>query len=550
MYLKACVVKSAASTARQPVYNLPREPVAPPACAHSNRKMITAAILFVVIVLVYYYGTRNFNYWATRGVKYEKPIWLFGNNARGYTLQKSMTQIAVEYYNKYPNERVVGFFRGVQPELVLRDPEIVKRVIQTDFNSFHYRGFNPHKTVIEPLMRNLFFADGDLWRLLRQRMTPAFTSGKLKAMFPLIVERAERLQARTLAAAAAGRTLDARDLMARYTTDFIGACGFGLDADSLNDEDSAFRQLGIKIFQVRVRDAFKAILKEVFPGPFKHFRFLEKVEGDMKELVTGILKQRNYESSGRNDFIDLMLECKKKGIMSAESLTNFKADGTPEIATLELTEELIAAQVFVFFAAGFETSSSATSFTLHQLAYNPHIQQKVQADIDRVLAKHGGKLCYDAVQEMTYLEWTFKEGMRMFPSLGFLFRECARKYKFEDLNFSIDEGVRIMIPLQALHNDPEYFDEPQEFRPERFDPAESGDSKNKFVYLPFGDGPRACIGARLGLMQSLAGLAAVLSQFSVEPAPSSLKHPVVDPRSNIVQSIQNGLPLIFRERTI
>ncbi|MDK0539469.1 cytochrome P450, partial [Clostridium perfringens] len=80
--------------------------------------------------------------------------------------------------------------------------------------------------MFEPMMQNLFFAEGDLWKLLRQRMTPAFTSGKLKAMFPLVVERAERLKTRALAAAADGKSLDARDLMARYTTDFIGACGF------------------------------------------------------------------------------------------------------------------------------------------------------------------------------------------------------------------------------------------------------------------------------------------------------------------------------------
>lgn len=76
--------------------------------------------------------------------------------------------MATEAYKKYPEEKVVGFFRGTSPELVVRDPEIIKRVLVADFNCFYARGFNPHKKVIEPLLKNLFFADGDLWKLIDQ----------------------------------------------------------------------------------------------------------------------------------------------------------------------------------------------------------------------------------------------------------------------------------------------------------------------------------------------------------------------------------------------
>ncbi|XP_026741447.1 cytochrome P450 6B5-like [Trichoplusia ni] len=509
--------------------------------------MLTVVLALSALLALYLYGTRTFRYWQDRGIKHDPPLPYLGTNRQQYFMKKSMTQMAVEAYLKHPNEKVVGFFRSTRPELIIRDPDIVKRVLLTDFQYFYPRGLNTHKTVIEPLLRNLFFADGDLWRLLRQRMTPAFTSGKLKAMFPLIVERAERLQTRALAAAAAGRPLDARDLMARYTTDFIGACGFGLDADSLNDEDSEFRKLGRSIFHIRVKDAIVAMLKEMFPETFKHLKYTSLTEQPMLDLVAAILKQRNYEPSGRNDFIDLMLECKKKGQMVVESIEKLKPDGTPELATMELSDELIAAQVFVFFAAGFETSSSATSFTLHQLAFHPEIQKKVQQEIDAVLAKHNNQLSFDAIKEMTYLECAFKEAMRIFPPLGFLMRECARTYTIPEVGITIDEGVGILIPLQALHNDPQYFEEPDVFRPERFLPDQLN-KYNKFVYLPFGDGPRACIGARLGLMQSLAGLAAVLARCSVTPASATRRYPLLDPKSSIVQSVRGGMPLVFSQR--
>ncbi|CAD0206777.1 unnamed protein product [Chrysodeixis includens] len=509
--------------------------------------MIALAVAVILLVSCYLYGTRTFKYWEQRGVKHDKPKPFVGNNFLGFLFKKSMTQVANEMYWKYPNERVVGFFRATKPELIIRDPELAKRILITDFDYFYKRGFTHEKTVFEPLMQNLFFAEGDVWKLLRQRITPAFTSGKLKAMFPLIVERAEKLRARTMAAAVEGRPLDARDLMARFTTDFIGACGFGLDADTLSEEDSAFRKLGIKIFKLEVKDIIKIMLKQMFPDMFCNLKTWIRVQSDVDDLVGEILRKRNHKPIGRNDFIDQILECQMKGTMKGESIEKRRPDGSSEIATLDLDDGLIAAQVFVFFAAGFETSSSATSFTLHQLAYHPEVQKKVQDDIDRVLAKHGGKLSYDAVKEMTYLEWAFKEGMRMFPSLGFLLRKSTRPYHFPELNMTIDKNMKIIIPIQSFHNDPKYFPEPEVFRPERFDPEEF-DSNNKYIYMPFGEGPRACIGTRLGLMQSLAGLAAILSSFTVEPAPETKRIPTVDPASSVVQSISGGLPLMFHQR--
>lgn len=454
--------------------------------------MITIAVIIILAVTFYLYGTRNHGYWAKKGIIHVKPIPLFGTDAKRFLMQRSMADTCADTYWQFPGERFVGRYRGAVPELVLRDPELIKRVLTTDFKHFYSRGLTQVHKWQEPLLRNLFFADGDLWRLLRQRMTPAFTSGKLKAMFPLIVERAERLQARALAAG--DRPLDARDLMARYTTDFIGACGFGLDADSLNVEESEFRKLGAKILAPTLTRAVTALCKNIFPNIFKYFKFLgQEVEDDIVNLTRQIRKQRGYKPSGRNDFIDFLMEWQLKGKVTVESLEKVKPDGAPETVDLELDDIMIAAQVFIFFVAGFETSSSATSFTLHELAYNPEVQRKAQADIDQALAKHGGKLSYDAVKDMTYLDWTFCEGMRIFPSSGFLMRECVRKYTIPGTDLTLEPGVKLTVPILALQNDPLYFDNPREFRPERFAPEEV-EKRHKFVYLPFGEGPRACIG--------------------------------------------------------
>lgn len=460
--------------------------------------MLTVLALFILSICLYYYGTRNFKYWEKRKVKHDRPIPFFGNSLQSYFLQKNSSQLAVEAYWKYSKERFVGFFRNNKPELIIRDPDLIKQVLLTDFLHFYPRGINTEKGAIEPLLRNLFFADGDTWRLLRTRMTPAFTSGKLKAMFPLIIERAERLQERAEIAVNTGHPVEVRDLIARYTTDFIGACGFGINTDSQSEDKSLFRKLGVDIFNLSAKQILIIIMKKLFPKTFKSVKLLGHIENDMLLIVNNILKQRNYQASGRNDFIDLLLELRQSGKMIGNSIEYVNDDGTPKIVEMELDDLLMAAQVFIFFAAGFETSSSASSFTLHQLAFHPEVQKKVHKNIDSVLARYNNKLCYDAIKEMDYLEMAFKESMRIFPAVGFLIRQCVRDYKIPDSDVTIGDGVGIIIPIQAIQNDEQYFDNPTEFRPERFLPEEVN-KRHKCVYLPFGDGPRACIGKNISL---------------------------------------------------
>ncbi|CAH4008061.1 unnamed protein product [Pieris brassicae] len=449
-------------------------------------------------------------------------------------------------YNKYPEEKVVGYFRGPTPELIIRDLDIVRNILNIDFMHFYPRAMG-RNIEMEPLLRNLFHVDGDKWKLLRQQMTPAFTTAKLKAMFPLIINCAEKLHTVGEDIVKNGGEFDARELMARFTTDFIGACGFGIEMNTMNNDQSAFRELGKKVFTVPLRNAILLAVWDLFPEVRNYICVSNNdVERELYNIVVEIFKQRNYKPSGRNDFIDLLLELIDKGKIVGESIENIR-NGTPQLAELELQTMDLVAQVFVFFAAGFETSSSATSMTLHQLALNPEIQLKVQSEIDEVLTKYDNKLCYDAISAMTLLDMALKEAMRLFSSLGFLQRQCARKYTIPQLGITIDPGVKVIIPIQAIHTDEKNFKDAKQFKPDRFS---SEDVKNlhNYAYLPFGKGPRACIGARLGQMQSLAGLAAVLKHFSVEPSIKTRLDLQINPWSNVVQIVEGGIPLKLKLR--
>ncbi|KPJ15328.1 Cytochrome P450 6B6 [Papilio machaon] len=268
----------------------------------------------------------------------------------------------------------------------------------------------------------------------------------------------------------------------------------------------------------------------------------EEVETTILEIMKCIRDQRNNKPSDRNDFVDLLLELEENKILRGDSLDIKDENGLPKKVELEITPMISASQLFIFFAAGFETSATAMSCTLHQLAFHPEIQIKVHEEIDTVLSKYDNKICYEAIMEMSYLEMVFKESMRIFPPGGVTFRVCIKNYSIPELGLTIEAGTKIIIPIQALHMDPKYYDNPSEFKPDRFSP-ESVKTRHRYVYLPFGEGPRKCIGGRLGIIESLTGLVGLLQKFTVEPAPSSKKDIKSKKTAYLVQVNDDGVPV-------
>lgn len=452
------------------------------------------SLAIVLLGVLYHFITRKHDYWQKKNVPHDPPLLFFGNNFNVQFGRKSLTQNGVDIYNKSHNEKVFGYYKGLIPELFINDPDIIRHIMSVDFSHFHYRGFGKN-TDLEPLAFNLFHVEGDTWKLLRQRITPAFTTAKLKAMFPIIVKCAEKLQTVVeTQIQKGGDVCDVRDLMARFATEFIGACGFGIDMDTINNEKSLYRDLGDAVIRLSFFDIVKIGLNDALPELRKFLYTGNKsVDSIMFEIITKVCEQRRYKPSGRNDFIDLLLELETKGTMKGESLEKINVDGKPTTVEKDFDFTMMVAQAFVFFVAGFETSSSTTSYALHQLAFNPDIQTRVQEEIEQVLSKYDNKLCYDAVAEMSLLNMTVKESLRMCPPLGILNRECTRRYTIPGLNLTIDPGVKIAVPIQAIHMDDKYYDNPEQFRPERFTPEEMK-TRHKYVYMPFGEGPRNCIG--------------------------------------------------------
>ncbi|KAL2736912.1 cytochrome P450 6B5-like [Vespula squamosa] len=173
--------------------------------------------------------------------------------------------------------------------------------------------------------------------------------------------------------------------------------------------------------------------------------------------------------------------------------TRVHLDLLRNISFSELDENSIAAQAFVFFAAGYETSSNTIAFCLHELALNEEIQEKTRRDINDSITKRDGKLTYDAVQDMKYLDLVILETLRKYPPAPLLSRRCEYKYQIPGSKVELPAGMRVVIPIYGLHHDPDHYPDPETFNPDRF-MDENKRTRHPYTYLPFGEGPRACIG--------------------------------------------------------
>ena len=327
------------------------------------------------------------------------PIW--GNWFKITTMHHST--LLQEVYDAFKGKcRLAGTYIYTKPIAVILDLDLVKMVLIKDFSKFVNR-FDYHNPK-DILAQHLFSVDDKIWRSLRTKLTPTFTSGKMKYMFPTMVKVGQEFVAafeRELEKSN-GYCMEMHDMNARFTTDVIGTCVFGIECNSLRDPNVEFRRMGRRVFGHK-HFSIKWQLIAKFYGNMLRFlgvkRFPMEIESFFIRIVNDTVLQREKRGIKRNDFIDLMIELKNQKDSNGKPL---------------LSLDLVAAQLFVFFAAGFETSSSNMSYGLYELAKNPHIQEKLRAEIQETLAKHNNELTYEAMMEMTYLDQVIS-GKNLFP---------------------------------------------------------------------------------------------------------------------------------------
>ncbi|XP_066901397.1 cytochrome P450 6k1 [Halyomorpha halys] len=468
-------------------------------------------ITLVAIGAVLYYRRLQslFSYWEKRGIPSLPGYVPYGSYESRSDTKKFQGYSMDQFYNKMSKHQYFGYYEMRRPLIVARDPEVLKIVLTKEFS--HFRDRMPREMPkTDPLIHyQLFTLRGDRWRALRTKLTPTFTSGRMKAMFPLFVDCSQALS--TLLWSQEGSAIDVKDVVGRFTADVISCCAFGLQTNTVAEPDHPLRIATTEFcnFGNSLRLRIKFIVSMVVPFLLPLSRFTSKwIEDYIMQLISDTVEYREKNHVTRNDFLDLLIHLKNKGSLHEEGKEKVKEE-------FEMSLEVMAAQCFLFFIAGYETSSSVQTFCLYELALHQDIQEKLREEIQEVIKKHGG-VTYQAVNEMKYLDMVVSEGMRKYPTLPQLVRTCVEPLSMPD-GGRIEKGDQIVIPVWSLHHDPQYFPNPENFDPERFSPDNEGNIK-PYTYLPFGEGPRMCIGNRFGLLQTKVGLITVIRNFQVIPS--------------------------------
>lgn len=237
-----------------------------------------------------------------------------------------------------------------------------------------------------------------------------------------------------------------------------------------------------------------------------------------KRLVFGAIEERRERQIVRPDMIQQLLEAQRQFREQQEK----QEEGEVPQDNAEFNDEDLLAQCILFFSAGFETVSTCLSFTCYELLMNPEVQQKLYEEIQAVEEQLQGKpLDYDSLMGMKYLDCIISESLRKWPPAIVIDRMCSADFELRDeageLLVKLRKGELVHVPIVALHYDPDNFEEPHEFRPERFDEEHKHEIR-PFTYLPFGVGRRSCIGNRMALMEVKSLIYQLMLRFRVLPA--------------------------------
>jgi cytochrome P450 family 9 len=376
--------------------------------------------------------------------------------------------------------------------------------------------------------KNLFASEGERWRDLRQSLSPVFTSSKMRNMFILMDECAKQLVDHFTEQHKNVIEVELKDVFTRYANDTIATAAFGIKCDSFKDQNNEFLLKGYELSDFTGLNKFKFFLYGNFPKIAKFFKLKiidDGVANFFRSVVDETINLRIENNVVRPDLIHFLILA-RKGKLRYEDYQNLPEAGFAAVAESNLgnnanvnflTNEDITAHAIIFFVGGFDTTSSVMAFTGLELAINPNIQRKLKDEIIRAHQECDGKITYEKLLTMKYLDMVVSESLRKWPQAGFIDRKCTKKFTIEperegESPLTINEGDVCWIPAYGLHLDPNYHPDPTVFDPERFS-AENKDKINASTYLPFGIGPRNCIGSRFALLQSKILLYYLLLEF-------------------------------------
>ena len=509
------------------------------------------AIFSLIIVYLVYVRVRHMSKLARNGIPGPKPNLIFGY----FSEIKSVPTIEwqrklIEKYGK-----VVAFYFGAKPCVLIADPDLAKNIQIKDFHQFTDRPkvFLKHGLEGIPAMStSLIRREGKRWKEMRSALTPTFSGSKLRTMTPIIEDSINNFINLIEKHSKSEDEFDIYDMFQNLTTDVIGRTAFGIQSNVQNESNNKFLIAAKHIFNIKISQII-IVITMCFPSldlilhPYRRLQTMVKhwfgksPNSILLDMVRDIIQLRKQNPNyRRKDLLQLMLDTKISGedvsAMTDESLTAGNSDNesnSNEVkqngvkngkskqinkSIIKLTDDEIKSNAVLFFEAGYETTSTALGFMAHILVNYPEVQEKIREEVKQ-LYESDGKLDFNTVNKLEFMECVLNETMRVYPPvISFVTRNTLEDYKYKDM--TIPKGTQIQIATHYLHHDPDYWPQPEVFDPMRFS-ADRKHSIHPSSWQPFGSGPRNCIGMRFALFEAKLALAKLVLNYRLEPTPKT-----------------------------
>lgn len=424
-----------------------------------------------------------------------EPLGVFGTLRAG---RRNVLELIPEIATHAP---IISGRTGKRWHMVM-DPDALRNILRDRVED--YPKSDVTKLILEPgIGKSMFVAEGQEWLWQRRTAAPVFSHRNVAALAPVMTAAAERAAARIGATAGdsgGGRAVDVFDEMVTATFEVISDVTFsgggGFDRDAIHRSIESY-----------ISQTAKVSLLDVIGAPTwlpRPSRMLSQTGvREMKRVADGAIERRRAEGGPQvPDLLDLM--------MAGEDPKSGR-----RMTTAELRDNLLT-----FIVAGHETTALTLAWSLYLCAFDQTVQDRARAEAQAVLG--GRAATAQDVTALPYIRQIVDEALRMYPPAAFL----SRTARAEDTlcGREIKPGDTVILPIYALHRHHKLWDDPDRFDPDRFAGGYKGE---RFAYLPFGDGPRICIGANFALQEAVIILSTLLARFRFDPVTGRDPKPVM-----------------------
>lgn len=376
---------------------------------------------------------------------------------------------------------------------VVHHPAAIHQVLVENADKY-YKTNNLKKVMYPVLGEGLFTNDGEFWKSQRRLVQPAFHTKRIGAYVETMRDYSLRLSQRWQS----GATYDIDHEMTQLTMEIISKTLF--DADVSDDAQNVGEAITTVLSDVNKR------LDHVVPPPYwipnERNRRFKQALARMNETIQGFIDARRASGEDKGDLLSMLLMAQHE-------------DGE------RMTDRQVRDEAMTLFGAGHETTANALTWTWYLLSQHPDVQARLHEELDSVLG--GRPLTLDDLPKLTYTEQVIKESMRLFPPAFVVTRSAIDNTEVG--GFEVKKGEIVIVSIWGMHRNPNFFPEPHRFDPERFSP-ENEKALPKYAYLPFGGGPRVCIGNAFAMMEAKVALASIAQHYTLDLAPGHQVEPV------------------------